>query len=62
MATWNWVAVSVRRNNLQLFADQAKYKNLSTEIKEMWNIYYFVTPVTIGATANENEQLTNICK
>jgi hypothetical protein len=44
------VAISSDRNVIQESENKLKYKNLSIEIQQIWNMKCFVTSIIIGAT------------
>jgi hypothetical protein len=57
------VAIPLDMNIIQKEAEQKlKYKNLSIEIQQMWNMKCFVIPVIIGATGLVSKNLKNTWK
>jgi hypothetical protein len=57
------VAIPSDRNVMQKESEKKlKYKNLSIEIRRMWNMKCFVIPVIIGATGIVTKGLKKICK
>jgi hypothetical protein len=44
------VAIPADRNVVQKEAEKLKYKSLSIEIQQMWNLKCMIIPVIIGAT------------
>jgi hypothetical protein len=56
------VAVPSDRNVIQEFEKKLKFKNLSIEIQQMWNMKCFVIPVIIGATGIVTRGLKYIWK
>jgi 3-deoxy-D-manno-octulosonic acid (KDO) 8-phosphate synthase len=51
------VAIPSDRNVIQKESEKKlKYKNLSIEIKRMWNMKCFIIPVIIGATGIVNQR------
>jgi hypothetical protein len=57
------VAISSERNVIQKESEnKLKYKNLSIEIRRMWNMKCFVIPVIIGSTGIVTKGLKNIWK
>jgi hypothetical protein len=57
------VTIPSDRNEIQKESEKKlKYKNLSIEIQQMWNMKCFVIPVIIGATGIVTRGLKNIWK